>query len=551
MPKDVSISDDLLAAGLTRRGALKLGAAALAGMSALALTNRFAFAADGQVLMVAHPLFDQDWSPLRGGGTPFRWNSLWWASAAYFDADNKLHPYVFASWQGSADAKTWTFKLDPKAVFSDGSPITAADVKGSWEVAAMPASKSARVAQVLSGVVGYADLSVGKGSTLAGVATPDATTVVVTLEASDPIFFERVANHIVPITKASAVRGSDGNEIQDWFTPGKNAVYSGPFKLTSIDIDQGVLTFEPNEHFFGPKPKLTRVEIHTVEDPVTATALIKSGKYNAHSELTTSTIIQDLGKEFAAGPIIPTSQHFWFNQSRKPFDDPKVRQALILAVDRDGMFKASYPDGPHVKADQILNSVPGADNSGFAPYAYDPAAAKKLLAESSYGGPERLPKIMMAGISGPAIEAAAQFIAEQWRQNLGITAVDMKPQEDNYSGPDQGSVQVFRNDVGTRVPDAISYLASCIASTASTAKKEMGGYKNATVDAKLAEGATKAVDDPARVKLAQEAQQAFHDDYMFIPWYAQAMSRWATVAVKNIDKNLDWQVISPWDISIG
>ncbi|MDR3471900.1 MAG: ABC transporter substrate-binding protein [Devosia sp.] len=551
MPKDVSISDDLLAAGLTRRGALRLGAAALAGMSALSLSSRFAFAAGEQVLMVAHPLFDQDWSPLRGGGTPFRWNSLWWASAAYFDADNKLHPYVFASWQGSTDAKTWTFKLDPKAVFSDGSPITAADVKGSWEVAAMPATKSARVAQVLSGVVGYADVSVGKGSTLAGVATPDAGTVVVTLEASDPVFFERVANHIVPITKASAVRGSDGNEIQDWFTPGKNAVYSGPFKLTSIDIDQGVLTFEPNEHFFGPKPKLTRVEIHTVEDPVTATALIKSGKYNAHSELTTSTIIQDLGKEFAAGPIIPTSQHFWFNQSRKPFDDPKVRQALILAIDRDGMFKASYPDGPHMKADQILNSVPGADNSGFTPYPYDPAAAKKLLAESSYGGPERLPKIMMAGISGPAIEAAAQFIAEQWRQNLGITAVDMKPQEDNYSGPDQGSVQVFRNDVGTRVPDAISYLAGCIASDASTAKKEMGGYKNATVDAKLVEGATKAVDDPARVKLAQEAQQAFHDDYMFIPWYAQAMSRWATAAVKNIDKNLDWQVISPWDVSIG
>src|SRR6185312_11233312 len=164
------------------------------------------------------------------------------------------------------------------------------------------------------------------------------------------------------------------------------------------------------------------------------------------------------------------------------------------AVDRDGMFKASYPDGPHVKADQILNSVPGADNSGFKPYPFDPAAAKKLLAESSYGGPERLPKIMMAGISGPAIEAAAQFIAEQWRQNLGITAVDMKPQEDNYSGPDQGSVQVFRNDVGTRAPDPVAYLAGCIASTSSPAQHEMGGYKNDTVDQQLKAAAVKAVD---------------------------------------------------------
>ncbi|MGO8506595.1 ABC transporter substrate-binding protein, partial [Rhizobium leguminosarum] len=82
-------------------------------------------------------------------------------------------------------------------------------------------------------------------------------------------------------------------------------------------------------------------------------------------ELITSTIIQDLGPEFSAGPLIPTSQHFWFNISRAPMDYPKVRQALIMAVDRDVLFKASYPDGPHTKADQILNAVPGAENSGF------------------------------------------------------------------------------------------------------------------------------------------------------------------------------------------
>lgn len=538
--------------GLTRRATLKLGAGALVGTSALSLgAGRMAFAAPEQVLMVAHPLFDQDWSPLRGGGTPYRWNSIWQAAAAYFDGDNKLHPYVFASWSGSSDKKTWTFKLDPKAKFSDGSPITAADVKGSWEVSAMPASKNARIAQVLTGVVGYSDVSNGKGSTLSGVTTPDNGTVVVALEAADPIFFMRVANHIAPIVKASKVRGADGNEIQDWFNPKNNPVFSGPFVLTSINLDQGVLVFEPNKNFFGPAPKLKRIEIHTVEDPVTATALIKSGKYNAHSELRTATMVQDLGKEFTSGPIIPTSQHFWLNLSRKPTDDPKVRQALVLAVDRAGLIKASIPDGPDVRTDQILNSVPGAKDSGFEPYPYDPEQAKKLLSESSYGSADRLPKIMMVGISSPSAEAAAQYMAEQWRQNLGITAVDMKPQQDTYSGPDQAHIQVFRNDVGTRVPDAVSYLQGCIVSTSSPAQREMGGYKDADVDAKLAQAALKAADDPERVKLAQQAQIAFRGAYAFIPWYAQAMSRWAVASVKNIDKNLDWQVIAPWDISIG
>ncbi|MCX5577201.1 ABC transporter substrate-binding protein [Kaistia terrae] len=535
----------------TRREALKLGLGAAVGITAFGFGARIVVAQEGQVLKVANPSFAQDWSPLRGGGVPYRWNSAWWASPMRFDAEGKIHPYVFASWAPNADNTVWTFKIDPASKFSDGSPITAADVKGSWELAAMPASTNQRIAQVISGVNGYAEITGGKTKELSGVATPDASTVVVTLAAPDPIFFMRLGNHIAPITKVSQSRGDDGNEAPDWYMPQNGVVVSGPFKPTSIDLDAGKLVFEPNENFFVAKPKLARIEITSIEDNVTATQLIKSGEFNAHTELVTSTIIQDLGPEFAAGPQIPTSQHFWFNGSRAPLDDIKVRQALIMAVDRDGLIKASYPDGPHKKTDQVLNSVPGADQSGFEPFPYDPAAAKKALAESSYGGPERLPKLLFVGISGPAIQAAAQYIAEQWRQNLGITAVDMKPQQDAYAGPDQNAVQIFRDDVGTRLPDAASYLLGSIASTAGNARDKMGGYKNETVDAKLAEASTKAADDPARVTLAQEAQKAFREDWMFIPWYAQTMSRWATANVAGMDKNLDFQVVAPWDIAIN
>ncbi len=537
-------------AGLSRRDALKLGLTAGVSFTLLGLNAKIVAAAGEQVLKVAHPAFSQDWSPLRGGGAPFRWNSVWWASPMYFDAEGKIHPYVFTSWE-SSDSKVWTFKLDPEATFSDGSKITAADVKASWEVSAMANTKNQRADQVLSKVAGYADVTGGSAKELSGVATPDEGTVVVTLADVDPIFFMRLANHIIPIAKASQVRGEDGEEITDWYMPDNGAVYSGPFKLVEIDLDGGKLAFEPNENFFGPKPKLSRIEISSIEDNVTATSLLNSGEFNAHTELVTSTIVKDLGSEFSSGPTIPTSQHFWFNTARAPMDDPKVRQALIMAVDREGLIKASYPDGPHKKTDQILNSVPGAENSGFEPFPYDPEGAKKLLAESSYGGPERLPKLLFVGVSGPAIEAAAQYIAEQWRQNLGITAVDMKPQQDAYAGPDQNAVQIFRDDVGTRVPDAASYLAGSIASTSSNAQNKLGGYKNDKVDSLLAEAATKAADDPERVALAQEAQKAFREDWAFIPWYAQTMSRWATKEVKGIDKNLDWQVIAPWEISIG
>ena len=49
----------------------------------------------------------------------------------------------------------------------------------------------------------------------------------------------------------------------------------------------------------------------------------------------------------------------------------------------------------------------------------------------------------------------------------------------------------------------------------------------------------------------QEAQILFRDDWAFIPWYSQAMSRWATANVAAMEKNLDWQVVEPWNIAIN
>ena len=119
----MSNNDSIATPALSRRDVLKLGLGGAVSLAVLGVGTKFAFAADKQVLMVAHPLFDQDWSPLRGGGTPFRWNSLWWASAAYFDADNKIHPYVFASWSGSADANQAGRYFYHKAL-SNGEQVT-------------------------------------------------------------------------------------------------------------------------------------------------------------------------------------------------------------------------------------------------------------------------------------------------------------------------------------------------------------------------------------------------------------------------------------------
>ena len=154
-------------------------------------------AAQEKVLTLIDPVVSKDWSPLRGGGQNVRQMSLMWAPPLWADMSGALHPMVFASWEASADFVTWTFKLDPKAKFSDGSPITAADVKGTWELATQPLTKHQRVSLFLSGIVGYDEAVAGNATELPGVVAKDDTTLVVTLKSPDPIFVNRLATNLL------------------------------------------------------------------------------------------------------------------------------------------------------------------------------------------------------------------------------------------------------------------------------------------------------------------------------------------------------------------
>lgn len=539
----------LTASALTRRHFLVTSALA-GGAAALPFAARQAFAAEpDQVLRIAHIVFEKEWSPLRGGGWYAAWNSFWWASALRFDAAGKLHPYVIKTWSPNEDRTVWTFEIDPAAVFSDGSPITAADIKGGWELNTVPSTRNQRVNQFLSGVVGYDNVSNGASTELPGVKLTGDRSFTVQLTAPDPLFDQKIATHLLPVIKISQARGDDGQEVLDWWDVSNAVATSGPFRPSNFDLSGGIVEFVPNERFFGPQPKLSKVLVQTVEDPVLTTALVQKGDYQAVTVLRTPTIIDDLGRNFADGPDAPIGNHFWLNVSREPTNDPKVREALILAVDRDKLIQASYPKGPAKKADQILTGVPGIDPD-YPAYPHDPDRARKLLAESSYGGPERLPKIGMVGVSTTVDQLAAQFIAEQWRTNLGITAVDMKPQYNSYAGADQDRIQVFRDDVASRVPDAVSLLLGSIHSVSSNAQIKLGNYKNEKVDALLNEAAVKPLDDPQRIALAQQAQRIFRDDFAFIPWIRNVTSKLATDQVQGFERNLDNQIVEPWNVHI-
>lgn len=499
------------------------------------------------VLRIGHPDLDNDWSPLRGGGTSVRLLSLWWAPPMYFDSESELHPFVISEWASNEDNTVWTFKLNPDAVFSDGSPITAEDVKGTWDLMAHPTTKHQRIDQIFGDVQGFDDVYIGNAKEMSGLVVKDSSTIEVRLSSPNPIFYMGIATNLVSPVKISQALGPDGEEKTEWWHPKNNVVVSGPFMPVSMDLDAGVYEFVRNPNFFGPTPKLDRVIITVVEDSQTQVTMLQNGELDAASSLSTPTLTNDLGADFVSGTLIPKGYHFFLNTANEPTNDINIRKALIMAVDTKALYEATFPDGPHSPAGQILNAVPGVDPN-YVDFPYDPEAAKAALAASSYGSAENLPVLMFVGISKPARQVAAQYIAEQWRQVLGIDRVEMKADIDEYEGPDQARIQIFRDDIGARVPDAVVYLRGTIHSSSSYAKDKMGGYKNAEVDRLLDEAATLSTDDPNRILLAQQAQKLFREDWMYIPWYYNTESKLAMPYVMNWIKNLDWQVYEPWNV---
>lgn len=506
-----------------------------------------AFADEGKILRLVEPAYEADWSPIRGGGWHARYNSFWWAAPAYIDMEGNLYPQVFVSWESNETADVWTFHLDENAVYSDGSPITAEEIKLGWELMTNPITVHSRIALFLSGVEGYKQVELGETTDLSGVKVIDDKTLEVTLTAPDPVFINRIATHLLPVIKASEVIGDDGREKELWYTPEKGVVVSGPFMPSAMDVNVGHYTFVRNPNWFGETPKLDGLDIVTVEDAQTRTVMLLNGEVDVAHGLSLPTTYDELGGGFVGTdePATLVFQYFWINTSVPPTDDINCRKALIMSINVEEMFALSHPHGPGQVAASLLQTI---SEDSKLPYSYDPEGAKAAFEQCSYK--DAVPRLILAGINSPQAELAGQYIAEQWRQLLGITEVELNEKWDALAKADQGKVQIFRDDAGTRFPDPVSVLQSTVYSESGNAKVKMGNYKNEEADKLIEDAATKFPTDPARLELALEAEKLVLDDYTFIPWYYEGPMMNAMPQVVGWHKNLDWMVPDPWNVDV-
>jgi ABC-type transport system substrate-binding protein len=329
-----------------------------------------------------------------------------YAGLTRLDETGEPYPSLASGWEISDDGLTYEFVIRDDLEFSDGSALTAEDVRRSWLRLLDPAT-AATAPDVLSVVRGAGERLAGDLSAAeVGISAPDATTLVVELRHPASYFLDIVA------TPATFVVPRDADATESWQTV-EDFVGSGPYLVDGTD--EADLVLRANERYVAGPPPIDEVRWVGSVDGDAATAFA-DGRLDLAGvpgwDATWIAYDADLGPHLHAAEPLVTS-YFGFDTSNPPFDDPDVRRAFLLALDRERLV----PLAEGVSSQAAGSLVPPAIwPEGFSPeLEFDPDAARDLLDAAGYADRSELGTIVVNG-SGLGVEPAV----ETWREELGV-----------------------------------------------------------------------------------------------------------------------------------
>jgi peptide/nickel transport system substrate-binding protein len=273
--------------------------------------------------------------------------------------DGKYKPELALSWDTSADGKAITFKLVQGVKFHDGTPFNAQAVKANLDNLIPPK------ATILSGI--------------ASIDVVDDHTVKLNLSAyNNLILYHFAAN---PATYMYSPEALNKNGA-DWANT--HPVGTGPFTLKDYQPNISLKLVKNPNYWQKGMPYLDGIEISQVSDPMTQMMTFKAGQVNAIYEADATATVQLRGEGYpvmsAPGSLIGIN---FDTKNSKIFSNPQVRQAIEYAIDKEAVCSGPG-QGLYTPVYQILPDTSPDYNPACPPRKYDPARAKKLLAEAGY-----------------------------------------------------------------------------------------------------------------------------------------------------------------------
>ncbi|MCL4241207.1 MAG: peptide ABC transporter substrate-binding protein [Dehalococcoidia bacterium] len=426
------------------------------------------------------------------------------------DTELKVQPDIAQSWEVSNGGKTYTFKLRDDVVFHTGNTrrVTAEDVKYSIERAADPVNASPTVRAYLGNIVGVRDRYENKASSVSGVKVIDERTLQIDLIEPSDFFLSELTYPVAFVVDREQIESNPRN-----WTQKPNG--TGPFRLAEFKPAERIRIVKNDRYHLGA-PKLDEVifelgggslltryendEIHIGGFPASLLDSVKDGS-------------NKLAEDYRAVPNMAVF-YFTLNPQQAPFDDPKVRQAFAMTLDRETINSVLLYDAYRVADGFLPPDMPGYSES-VRSYEYNVEKARQLLAESKYAG--NLPRVVLTfSGSGAAPGDLLVAIQQGWQDALGVN-VELQAIDTSAFLREQrrGTFQMHSDGWSADYPDPEDFLGKLFASDSTLNYTK---YKNDEVD-KLLLAARTETDRTKRYQMYAEAEQLIMDDAVVIPTF--------------------------------
>lgn len=431
----------------------------------------------------------------------------------------RIEPALATSWTVSPDGKTWTFDLRDDVFFHDGSRFDSEAVRFTFERLLDPDHPAADT--------GPFPLSFFF-SRIDSIQTPSPHRVTFHLKEPFAPFLANLAYPAGFIVSPAAL-------ADDRHAFSRKPSGTGPFQVADWQPNSFV-KLVPNPRWRGTPPRLQQVLFRPVADENTRLATLLAGEADVVVE-----VPPDLIGHFRGNPAFrvleESGPHLWFlilNTRDGPLADPRVRQAVNLAIDKQSLVHNLLQDTATIASGPVPEAFGDAFHPSLEPWPHDPARARQLIREAGADGATLTllatesgsgmldPKAMAAAIQSDLAAVGLDVSIRTWEWNSFLKKVNagLGP------GDDMAMMAWITND-----PDTLPSLALHSGSWPEAGGFNSGRYANPEVD-DLIDAARRTTEPAARNALYHRLQHIVHHD---APWAFIASWRQNAVTRRHVE----------------
>jgi oligopeptide transport system substrate-binding protein len=428
-------------------------------------------------------------------------------------ADSRTIPGMAERWDMSADGLTYTFTLREGLTWSDGAPLVAEDFVYSFRRILDPATASPYASlwypirnarEVNTGALAPREL---------GVGAPDSRTVRIDLAWAAPYLPQLLIHRGLPVPRHAVERG-DGA----WLEPG-TAVSNGAFLLSEW-VSQTHLKLTPNPGFFdAANVKLDALYFVPTENLQTAMTMVRAGALDALSGFPPDRLawIKANMPQYLRLHGLLGVEYYIFNLAKPPFDDPRVRRALSMALDRDAIAgkvlgTGETPAWSIVHPETMQPMAAHRPDFLAPPLAERRARATALLVDAGFG-PRNPLRLTLRLSANDVVRKAAVAARAMWKE-VGVEAkLESSDNAVLFTDIRSGNFTVGRADWYPEVIDPETYLYLL---QSSSGPMNQSGYRSVEFDEAM-RAAQQAPTANARLQALRAAEVIAARDQPLLP----------------------------------